>query len=193
MDVILGLDVSSSVIGWSIIENITHAAPFMKPIMWGHIDLRNEKGGFWAKVDVMEHEMSRVISSIHYGGHSITKLMIEDPVEKFKRGSSSAHTIALLARFNALVSQHVRRETGLLPLYVDATAARRAIGVPLLSKKKSGGIDHKQQTFTFLCETVFSGVVWPLNRAGNIEIWNFDRVDSYVICLAGCLGLGEPY
>lgn len=193
MNVVLGLDISTSVIGWCILENVQPSAPYKKPIKWGHVDLRKEKNGFWAKVDRMENELSAVIHLINKTGDVITKLIIEDPVEKFKRGSSSAHTIALLARFNALVSQHIRRETGLMPLYIDATTARRAIGVQLLSKKKSGGVDHKQQTFTFLCETVFSDVVWPLNRAGSIEVWNFDRVDSYVICLAGCLGLGEPY
>lgn len=188
MDVAFALDVSTSVIGWSILPVTSQIGTY--PISRGHIDLRKNKGGYWSKVDQMETELTTVIVTLK-SQHVIQRLFIEDPVERFRNGLSSAHTIALLARFNALVSQHARRSLSLDPLYIDATAARKVIGVPLLSKKKSGGIDQKQQTFNYLSKNVFLNEVWPLNRNGKIQPWCFDEVDSYVICLAGCLGLGS--
>lgn len=192
MDVVFALDVSTSVIGWSILPSQS-IVPFqqLKPLGRGHVDLRKNDGGFWSKVDQMERELAVVITEIQKS-YVIVKLFIEDPVERFRNGLSSAHTISLLSRFNALTSRHVRNILKIDPLYIDATAARKAIGVPLLSKKKSGGIDQKEQTFSFLSQGVFLNEDWPRNRNNKIQPWCYDEVDAFVICLAGCLGLGDP-
>lgn len=189
MDVCLALDVSTSVIGWAVLPE--NAGVSSRPLLMDHIDLRKNKHGFWAKVDQMERELQIVIASVS-SQHTIKRLYVEDPVERFRNGLSSAHTIALLAKFNALVSVHARRLTALDPLYIDATQARKKIGVPLLSKVKSGGVDQKQQTMDFLSKNVFKDEKWPTNRNGKIQPWCYDRVDAFVICLAGCLGLGHP-
>jgi hypothetical protein len=81
-------------------------------------------------------------------------------------------------------------------LYIDATEARRKIGVPLLTTKKAGK-DQKTQTFEFLAKTVFKGEMWPtyLNKRKNkvsVKFFVYDEVDSYVILSAGLLGLGTP-
>jgi hypothetical protein len=190
MDVAFALDISTSVIGWAILPITTPVLLSQRPILRGHIDLRKNDGGFWSKVDQMEKELSVIVNNI-FTSHVIRQLFVEDPVERFKNGLSSAHTIALLARFNALTSCHVRRLVNLNPIYIDATAARKVIGVPLLSKKKSGGMDQKEQTFQHLSKSIFLNENWPVNRNGKIQPWCYDEVDAYVICLAGCLGLGE--
>lgn len=189
MDVVLALDVSTSVIGVCVLDKNANAS--MKPISLNKIDLRKNREGFWSKVDQMERELTLIHANVCALGHTIVKLCIEDPLERFRNGLSSAHTIALLSKFNALVSSHIRKLTKLDPLYIDATKARKAVGVPLLSKKKSGGIDQKQQTFAFLCLGVFNGEVWPLNKKGNVQPWVLDMVDAYVIAYAGVLGLGS--
>jgi hypothetical protein len=189
MDVVIALDVSTSVIGWAVLPTNADATTY--PLIRGHVDLRKNDGGFWAKVDQMELDLDAVFDRVAQQ-HDIVRLCIEDPVERFRNGLSSAHTIALLARFNALTSRHARNRLNLDPLYIDATAARKAIGVPLLSKKKSGGVDQKTQCFNHLCTTVFINESWPRNRNGKIQPWCMDEVDAYVICLAGCLGLGSP-
>ena len=193
MHVALALDVSTSVIGWAVVATSASTGAHVLervPMLRGHIDLRKNKGGYWSKVDQMEMELSSVIASIS-AVHTIDSLFIEDPVERFRNGLSSAHTIALLARFNALTSQHARRIIRIDPLYIDATAARKAIGVPLLSKKRSGGVDQKTQCFSFLCETIFMGETWPVNRNGRVQPWVLDEIDATVICWAGLLGLGH--
>ena len=164
IEVVLGLDVSTAVIGYAFLPMGADATTH--PVMRGHIDLRRNKGGFWSKVDQMERELFDVIARAVTIGHRIVRLCIEDPLQRFRKGLSSAHTIALLAKFNVLVASHARRLRGVDPLYIDATAARKKIGVPLLSKKKSNGIDQKVQTFQYLCKGIFKDEKWPLNRNG---------------------------
>lgn len=190
MDVALALDISTSVIGCAVIEHRQFELTALhEPILMTHIDLRKNKGGMWSKIDQAEIELTDIINGIR-NEHHIKSLYVEDPVEKFRTGLSSAHTIALLAKFNALVSNHARKLLKLDPLYIDATEARKRIGVPLLSKKKSGGVDQKEQTFLFLKSTVFMNRIWPLNRTNKIQPWCYDEVDAAVICWAGLLGLG---
>lgn len=190
VDIILGLDVSTSIVGWTALA--VDAPPGSRPLegMWGHIDLRKVEG-FWAKSDRAQSEVRSVVSTLGTMGHRITEVAIECPVKKFTRGKSTAGTIVLLARFNALVSHFSREVTGLDPSYIDVTVARKSLGVKLLSRKKSGGKGQKEQTFEFLGETVFKDEAWDLNRNGNIQPWCYDRVDSYVIAMAAVLGQGE--
>ena len=196
MDVVLGLDISTTTIGWAVIPDTTFdLISRQHPILKGHVDLSKNKGGFWSKVDQMEKAFTNVIFPMivthDEGSLRVTKLFVEDPVERFKNGMSSAHTIALLAKFNALTSMHVRRLLSIDPLYIGATVARKAIGVPLQQKKKCGK-DHKVQTWEYLCTTVFINEEWPKNRNGKILDYVFDETDAFVICLAGVAGLGNP-
>lgn len=196
VDVSLGLDVSSSVVGWCVVPNSINDQLTIVPwLLHGNINLTKNKGGFWSKVDQMESELSSVIAMIGSAADAcgdplvVTRVFIEDPVERFRAGMSSAHTIAVLAKFNVLTSQHARRLLKIEPLYIGATTARKAIGVPLVSKKKSG-IHHKLQVLEHLSNTVFSGTQWPKNKNGKIHEWVTDETDAFVIAVAGCLGEG---
>lgn len=190
IDVALALDVSTSVIGWTM---LTPGSTIMTyPKFRGHIDLRKVKGGFWKKVEKMAHELNGILTFSVTNGLRVVAIYIEEPLKKFTRGKSSANTLSMLARFNALVSYRSLITFGIEPLYIDATAARKKIGIPLLSKKKSGGLSQKEQTFAFLSKGVFLNESWPTNKNGNIQPYVYDEVDSFVICVAGCQGLGEP-
>jgi len=158
----------------------------------GYIDLRKVKSGFWGKVDITKESLKALKYDIDLYNFSITKLAIEDPVKKFRRGMSSANTIALLAKFNIMVSYFARELFLIDPIYIDATAARKAIGIPLLSKKKAGGKNQKEQTFEYLSNSVFKHEVWELNRNKKVQPYCLDKVDAYVIAEACNLGLGDP-
>lgn len=190
MDVALALDVSTSVIGWAVLP--LNANLTVYPLQRGHIDLRKVKDGFWRKVDTTQIELTNLAGSLFKAGLNVVAVYIEEPLKKFARGRSSANTLSMLARFNALTSYFALRAFSVEPLYVDATAARKKIGIPLLSRKKSGGLGQKEQTFEFLMKGVFLNENWPKNKNGNIQPYCFDEVDAYVICVAGCQGLGEP-
>jgi len=189
MDCALGLDISTSIIGWSVMPLTAKLGD--QPKLMDHIDLRKVKGGFWDKVDTVQRSVNDLFNDLHQRGISIEKLYIEDPVKRFKSGGSSADTIGLLAKFNCMVSYFARQRLGYDPVYLDASHARRTLGIKLTSKAKSGGANQKEQTFRQLAETVFRDVVWPVNRNDNMQPYCYDRVDSYVIVMAGVLGCGE--
>jgi len=185
MDVVFGLDVSTSIVGWSVAA--ADAVSGDLPLMDGYIDLRKIKDGFWAKVDHVRQALRDVTGKIWLADHKIVCVAIEDPVKKFKRGASSADTISLLDRFNALVSFFARSLTALDPLYLEVSRARNTIGLKLVSRKKADGLGHKEQTFQQLNETVFKDRVWDLNRNGKIQPYCWDVVDAFVIAMAGVI------
>lgn len=189
MDTVLAFDISTSIIGWALVKPKSTLADY--PIERGNIDLRKVKGGFWDKVSQTREEI-KLLNDRFKTKYDIKGIYIEDPLKKFARGKSSAGTISLLARFNAIVSFFVLETFSIQPLYIDATFARKKIGVPLLSRKKSGGLSQKEQTFSFLCLGVFKNEIWPTNKNGRIQPWCYDEVDAFVIAIAGCLGFGEP-
>lgn len=185
VEVILGLDVSTSITGWSIVR--ADAKVGDKPVMMGSFKMQ-KLNGFWVKADWIKNEIDSLVKRVLIGGYRIVGLAVEDPAKKFQRGRSSAGTIALLLRFNVIVSHFARDALKKIdPLYIDATEARKTIGMILLSKKKSGGKSQKEQTFEQLSETVFKGTVWPITKTGNIKSYCFDEVDAYVIAMAGSI------
>ena len=190
MDLILALDISTSIIGWCVLPPDSNINTY--PTLKGHIDLRKVKGGFWDKVHTTRRSITALRDELGALGHAVTLVCVEEPLKKFARGRSSAGTISMLARFNALVSFFALETFGSEPLYIDATFARKKIGIPLLSRKKSGGMSQKEQTASFLCERVFKDEKWTLNRSGKMQTYHADEIDAFVICVAGCMGLGEP-
>lgn len=189
MDLILALDVSTAIVGWALLP--VGSLFGVQPTGLGAFDLRKVEGGIWPKADLVRSSLRSLVEGTVTQGDRVARVYIENPLQRLRRGMSSAQTIALLARFNALTSYFIREATGLDPLYIDATAARKKIGVPLMSKKRSG-VDQKSQTFSFLCETVFRCQPWPLNKNGKVQPHVYDMCDAYVVAVAGSMGLGEP-
>ncbi len=183
----LGLDISTSIIGWSVLPLDAKLGDL--PLRMDHIDLRKVKGGYWDKVDTTKLQVDILLARLASEDIDVKQLFVEDPVKRFKSGGSSADTIGLLAKFNCMVSYFARQRLGIDPIYLDATVARRGLGIELTSKKKSNGMNQKEQTFRQLSETVFKGMMWPLNRNDNLQPYCYDRVDSYVICMAGVVGV----
>ena len=182
---ILGLDVSTSIIGYAILP--IGAAAYDPPIEMGHIDLRKCKDGFWQKTDTAKVEIEALCTKYNF-----EHIFIEDPLQKFRKGASSAHTISLLSKFNALCSYFVRQAAGVDPVYIGATQARKLCSVPIIRKKKKKCIETpqksaKEQTFDYLCTNVFINKEWPKTKKGNIQVYCGDQVDAYVIALAGSI------
>ena len=116
----------------------------------------------------------------------ITKVFIEEPLSKFTRGQSSASTIGLLLRFNGICSYFVHQNLSLDPIYLNPTSARSLCGLKIVSKKKSGGLSHKEQAFRQISSREpFLNKEWPLKRTGRIKDYCYDEIDSYVVAYGG--------
>ena len=89
---ILGLDISTSCTGWSIIN------PQGIIVDIGYIDLSKEKSIF-KKAKKVKDELFNIFET-----NKIEAVFIEENLQSFRSGFSSAATISTLAKFNGIVS-----------------------------------------------------------------------------------------
>lgn len=180
-NLILGLDVSTSVTGVCIVD------PSVDPGCGNisYLDRIEFKKcvTLWDKADRVKHELLLLKDRFP----SISIFALEEPLLGFSKGMSSAATITTLMRFNGIVSYIGREVFGVDPTYIPAASARKLCGVKL-QKTSVAGMPHKEQVFKYMCEHDLSHVEWPLTpKSGAIVGWSRDATDAYVIARASGL------
>lgn len=177
---VLGLDISTSITGYTILD------AEMNIIKMSHIEF-SKCEGLWEKVDLAKSVLDELLAEF-----PVERVYVEESLMSFSSGLSSAATITMLAKFNALVSYNVRNKVGFDPIFISAATARKNVGIKLLQKKKCG-LSHKEQSFLW-CTTgsgPLAHITFPLTKTGKFKPFVADQVDSYVIARAGCL-LNKP-
>lgn len=168
---ILGLDISTSITGFSILENGKNV------ILCDKIDLRNKKYiDFFDKSAVSKKVLEEIKQK-----YPIQQIWIEETLNVMNRGMSSAHTIMTLNRFNGILSWMCYETFNIRPRYVSARQARKLVGVQIPK-----GADAKQCVFDFLLANEPQFKV-EYSKFGNPVQGTFDRADSLVIAKAGYL------
>lgn len=109
--------------------------------------------------------------------HRIYKVVIEKSAIRMGRGTSSAHTINLLSRFNGIVSWICYDTFGFEPVFLDPRVARKRIGLEI-----ERGSNPKEKVVEFLRET--RGFRVEYTTSGNVVPMYFDQADAYVLALA---------
>ena len=161
---ILGLDVSTSITGATLLDN-------NKIIFCEAWDTRKLKTIF-EKADLIKEKLEALPVGIE-------EIFIEQPFTFFKSGGSSAKTMAKLQAFNGIVSWMCYDILGIEPQYFTATQARKRcdITVPRGQKAKQVVLEHlltNEPEFDIL-----------YTRHGNPKAGEYDRADSLVIARAG--------
>jgi hypothetical protein len=113
--------------------------------------------------------------------HLIQNIFIEQDLQAFRPGLSSAATINTLARFNGAVTFMAYQTFMTRPDLINVTKARSAVGLKINHKDKSK--TTKDKVFEWV-----SGEIdfdWPKKKTGSIKTSCYDMSDSYVICRAG--------
>ena len=177
---ILGIDVSTSITGFAIIDGEG------KIVLSEACDLRKHKDFFSKCVVIREHILD--ICDKHcalLNGEGIEHIYIEQPFTFFNSGGSSGKTMAALQRFNGVVSWMVYECFEIEPRYLGATQARKLVGikVPRGEKAKKVVMEHLLATdpdFTI-----------ERTHKGNPKPQEFDRADALVIARAGLKDLAE--
>ena len=167
---ILGLDVSTSITGYTIVDN-------GKIILNGAWDTRKYKN-FFDKVVHVKDGLDKIRKEY---GTRITAVYIEQSLQSFRSGLSSAKTLSTLSRFNGIVSWLVFDQYGIQPEYIAATSARKLCGI-----KVSRGQKAKQVVLNFLLDNEPSFVI-EYTRNGNPKPESYDKADSIVIARAGAI------
>lgn len=116
---ILGLDVSTSSTGWAILDDSGTLVEMGSFKLTKHDNLFDKAQAVREGLLVLKQK------------HQVTKISIEEPLQGFRRGMSSAHTLLTLARFNGIVSWLAFDVFGIKPIFFDSTSARRGLGIKI--------------------------------------------------------------
>ena len=165
---ILGLDISTSITGYTILDNEGNL------VVCDHIDLRKEKN-FFKKIEMVKAALEDI--DIDY---DIDRVYVEQSLQSFRSGFSSAQTLSLLSKINGIVSWlcYNMFYSG-EPKYLAATSARKLCGIKIPKGQKA-----KKVSLQFVVDNV-PGFEVQYTRHGNPKAGYADRSDSYVIAKAG--------
>ena len=165
---ILGLDISTSITGATILDS---EGKVVYNEAW---DTRKFKNLF-EKAEYVEEQIDQLCRD----GYGIEKVFIEQSLQSFRSGFSSAKTLSTLSRFNGIVSWMVYRNLRQEPEYIAATSARKLCGIKVPKGQKA-----KQVVLDFLLDNEPSFEI-RYTKFGNPTPDSFDRADSLVIARAG--------
>tara|TARA_Y100000034_G_C6739115_1_gene327870 strand:- start:205 stop:765 length:561 start_codon:yes stop_codon:yes gene_type:complete len=182
---ILGLDISTSCTGWCILDSEAEL------IAVGSISLSKYKSLFSKAKHVHLELMDLLVR------HEIKAVFIEENLQAFRPGLSSAKTILTLARFNGIVSYICNQVFEKEPGFINVNSARKELGIKLV-RKKNGGKPTKEQIVEWASnELSDTNHHWPTKilKSGprkGVEILEpacYDMADAYVIARAGLLNI----
>ena len=166
---ILGLDISTSITGVTIVSEDDE---ILLNEAW---DLRKYKN-FFDKANFVNEQIMKLAKEHRF---DIRNIFIEQSLQSFRSGFSSAKTLSTLSRFNGVVSWMTYKEFGIEPQYIAATSARRLCGI-----KVPRGIKAKQFVMNYLIENEPNFAI-EYTKFGNPKPEYYDRADSLVIARAG--------
>jgi Holliday junction resolvasome RuvABC endonuclease subunit len=187
--IVLGLDISTANVGWALVESDGHERHRIIKANSIHV---SKKDGLYEKAklvrDTLVHECA---------GFEIEAAVIEESLVSFGRRRSSAATIAVLNRFNGIVSFIVRDSLKIPIVFVNSLVARKRVGLKI---NKDSGEDTKEQIFSWVrSHPVMHEYDWPTKvissgkRKGQkvYEVWCYDISDAFVTALWGCFDLNK--
>ena len=174
---ILGLDVSTSSTGWSVLDGGGNL------IEMGSFRL-DKLEGLFNKADAVNRGLIDLKNK--YPG--ISRVSIEEPLQGFRRGLSSASTLLTLGRFNGMVSWQSFVVFGFEPIFFNSSVARNGLGIKINKSR-----DTKDQIMEWV--EVVTGTQLPRRtvkvgkKTGQVIYDNGvnDAADAYVMARAAYL------
>jgi len=181
---VLGLDISTKTIGWSLFDiqtqkllELTHISPVIKPQPSDKIE------ELLLKVKSVEERLKE------YKNFGIKKVIIEEPL----LNSNNIYTIATLIRYNSMISKSIYDILGVVPSYISTYNARKFAWPGLIQdngkgkKVLFGGLPKdtdKKEIIWQLVSDAEPQIVWQYTRNNTLKKENFDQADAYT-CVMG--------
>jgi len=137
----IGLDVSTSIIGICIVDRKTGALVYLASIKLNKARLVD----IWDKALEFRKEFQNILIALSatHPGHVFKRIYVEDIAKKFSPGFSSAGTIVILAKMNAIVCMSVYDALGIKPTFVNVRSARATLGVKINTADKTKSTKEK--------------------------------------------------
>ena len=169
MHTILGLDISTSITGATVIRD----GKILETVFW---DTRNKRKfpTFYEKAEFIKEKILTIKNN-----HDINSIYIEQSLHSFRSGFSSAQTLSTLSRFNGVVSWFCFELFGTHPNMIAATSARKQAGVGI-----KRGDNAKEKVLEFVIDK-YPEIEIQYTKHGNPKPGTLDMCDSIVIALAG--------
>lgn len=176
IDVVLGLDVSSSKVGLAIID-------LNQNLLEHKLIKFDSKKPLEDRCRSLEHVVASYDANQYINPknkYNITKVYIEAPFMMFSGGKTTAMTMSKLQRFNGMVSYMVSRVFGQNAELIAANKARGLIGL-----KIKRGEDTKKKIIEWVAAKYPQKFIVEMTRYGNPKPGTDDMADAIVVALAG--------
>ncbi len=161
---ILGLDISTSITGYTILDNEGAI------VACEHIDLRKEKN-FFLKAAKIEGVLNQIRSQ-----YFVEQVYVEQSIQSFRSGFSSAQTLSFLSKINGIVSWICYNIFGSEPQVLCSHICSQT-----LRHQRSPRARRQKPFLCNLLLTTSPGFDVEYTRHGNPKAGYADRSDSYVI------------
>ena len=164
---ILGIDVSTSKIGFCVIDNNKKL-----------LEVNFKK----LKEDTLEEKASNFFCNEMQAikrKYNIKEIRIEEPFTMFSGGRTTAGTMSKLQRFNGMISILCYRCFKIVPVLVPSRSARSRCGI-----KIKRGEDTKKKIIEWVKSEYPKDFIVELTRHGNPRPGTDDMADSVVVALS---------
>lgn len=187
-ELVLGLDISTAVTGVCILTTK------LIPVFLGFIDTKKVEC-FWNVADNIVSGFKELATK-----YDINQLYVEEDLQKFRSGFSTAATLTTLSKINGIATYNARNIFSIEPTYIKSSLARSYCGIKLKKaktpKERKDPLWTKKQVFNHikLIDPLFTTLQWPMTRPskknlnGRMRDGCFDATDAYVIARAGASG-----
>ena len=180
---VLGLDVSTKTIGWSLFDietgnllELTHISPVPKPKVENKIEELILKGIIFREKLLFYKELG------------IQYVVIEEPL----LNSNNVYTVGTLMRFNTLICKEVYDELGVVPEFISTYNSRKFAFPHLVQPNDKGkhvlfgglpkDIDKKVMIWELVAKKE-AQIVWHYTKNNTLKKENFDMTDAYACAL----------
>ena len=183
----LGLDISTSCTGYAISE-IDSSGDTSK-VTLGYIRLDHIEG-LTAKANCVKQVLEDLKKTFTF-----SCIYVEENMQAFRPGASSAQTLVKLAKFNGIVCYICSQVLGVEPVGVNVNHARKKMGINL-QREKICGVPTKEQIYRWaVVHPLLAEHKWPTKKMTSgprkgtevLETSAYDMSDAFVVVLSGPL------
>lgn len=180
---VLGLDVSTKTIGWSLFDigtgnllELTHISPVPKP------KVENKIEELLLKAQIFREKL------LSYKELGIKYVVIEEPL----LNSNNVYTVSTLMRFNTLICKEVYDVLGVVPEFISTYNSRKFAFPHLVQPNDKdkyvlfGGMPKDIDKKVVIWELVAKRepqITWQYTKNNTLKKENYDQTDAYCAAL----------
>ena len=165
---ILGLDISTSVVGIAILDEEKNIITYNALKFKANTDLESRADFLTKGIQLLDTQWR------------IEHVFVEQPFIAFSGGKTTAVTMSKLQRFNGMCCYGLYRVFGNSPTLIQANKARGLVGIKVPRGQKA-----KPVVLEWVERNYKDDFTYEMTRHGNPKPTTFDMADAIVVARAG--------